>query len=313
MLTARRWTRYGHDRVYVSLDDGTRVGMLDLKTGKTTIDLPEWTEAFHDVTGPYLRSAMSDAIDDLLRTQGNTTPIPRPAEHPSLDADPTPTDPQPVRPPGGDLADHVAGQAARSQADEHLARMRKRSRVLTFLARTFDAKTDERAWRVGAVGEERVGERLEPLRELGWRVLHSIPVGSRGSDIDHLLIGPGGVFTINTKYHPGARIWVSPRQLRVNGQPVPYLRNSRFEAARAGDLLAARVGWPVIARGALVLLTGRFSSDVTIKGGEPEGVWILGRADVPRRFARSTAILSTDEVDELFAAARKPDTWTKAH
>ena len=53
----------------------------------------------------------------------------------------------------------------------------------TFVARVFGVHTEERAWRVGSVGE-------------------------RGSDIDHLAIGPGGVFTINAKHHAGAKIWV---------------------------------------------------------------------------------------------------------
>lgn len=54
--------------------------------------------------------------------------------------------------------------------------MRERSRVGTFLARAFDVKTDERAYRVNAKGEEAVGPRLEKLVDHGWRVR---TVGSR--------------------------------------------------------------------------------------------------------------------------------------
>jgi len=39
-----------------------------------------------------------------------------------------------------------------------------------------------------------------------WRVLHSVPLrdarGAVRGDIDHVLIGPPGVVTINTKHHP---------------------------------------------------------------------------------------------------------------
>ena len=69
--------------------------------------------------------------------------------------------------------------------------MKERSTVGTIIARTFDKKTDERAWRVGAGGEETVGGRLEKLAKHGWHVLHAVPVGDRGSDIDHVVIGPG--------------------------------------------------------------------------------------------------------------------------
>jgi hypothetical protein len=35
-----------------------------------------------------------------------------------------------------------------------------------------------------------------------WTVLHSVPVGTGSTDIDHIAIGPAGVFTLNTKYSP---------------------------------------------------------------------------------------------------------------
>jgi hypothetical protein len=39
-----------------------------------------------------------------------------------------------------------------------------------------------------------------------WRVRHAVPIGDKGSDIDHVVIGPGGVFTINAKHHPDSAI-----------------------------------------------------------------------------------------------------------
>jgi len=53
----------------------------------------------------------------------------------------------------------------------------------------------------GATGEEYVGAILDALAPHGWRVLHDIDTG-RGN-IDHVAIGPGGVFTIETKSHAG--------------------------------------------------------------------------------------------------------------
>jgi hypothetical protein len=169
---------------------------------------------------------------------------------------------------------HVPGQAARAQAEAELAAMRERSRVGTFLARTFDMKTDERAWRVGAGGEETIGTRLEKLRKHGWHVLHAVPVGDRGSDIDHVVIGPGGVWTLNTKTHPGRRVWVGKQQVRVDGHKTDYLPNSRHEAERASRLLTGACGFPVFVKAALVFLTGTLIPDVTIKQS-PEG----GRVD----------------------------------
>ncbi len=53
----------------------------------------------------------------------------------------------------------------------------------------------------GARGEEHVGGLLEGLPEQEWRVVHDASFG-RGN-VDHILIGPGGVFTVETKSHPG--------------------------------------------------------------------------------------------------------------
>jgi hypothetical protein len=47
-------------------------------------------------------------------------------------------------------------------------------------------------WRKGLAGERKVGAELERLVRKDWRVLHSIPL-PRDVDIDHLLIGTGGV------------------------------------------------------------------------------------------------------------------------
>jgi hypothetical protein len=57
-------------------------------------------------------------------------------------------------------------------------------------------------WLQGAVGEEEVGALLEKLREEGWQAIHDVVVGERGN-VDHILVGPGGIFTIETKSHRG--------------------------------------------------------------------------------------------------------------
>lgn len=56
-------------------------------------------------------------------------------------------------------------------------------------------------WRRGAAGEELVGQVLDNLRDSGWFALHDVQLG-RGN-IDHVLVGPAGIFTIETKSHRG--------------------------------------------------------------------------------------------------------------
>jgi hypothetical protein len=189
--------------------------------------------------------------------------------------------------------------------------MRERSRFRTFLLRTFDAKTDERAFRVGAKGEEAVGARLDRLEERGWHVLHSIPVGKGKSDIDHLLIGPGGAYTINTKNHPDKRVWVGQHAIRVGGHTTRYLPVARYEAERAERLLTAAVGFPVPVRAVLVILTGTLVPQVTIKQ-MPEDVLVLDRMDVPRVFKRAPQRLIEEQVALVYEQARRSTLWTSS-
>lgn len=56
-------------------------------------------------------------------------------------------------------------------------------------------------WLQGARGECKVGAILDRLPAEEWNVLHDVSLG-RGN-IDHLLIGRAGIFTIETKSHRG--------------------------------------------------------------------------------------------------------------
>ena len=70
---------------------------------------------------------------------------------------------------------------------------------LRFLGGRF--KRDYGAWSQGAEGEEVVGEILEGLVADGWQVIHDVSFG-RGN-IDHIVVGPGGLFTVETKSRRG--------------------------------------------------------------------------------------------------------------
>jgi len=54
---------------------------------------------------------------------------------------------------------------------------------------------------LGYFGERYVAEWLDPLREQGWRVFHDMPCEAHGKkfNIDHVAVGLGGVFVIETK------------------------------------------------------------------------------------------------------------------
>ena len=69
--------------------------------------------------------------------------------------------------------------------------------------RFFAAKTRESGNRyLGYFGERIVAEQLEPLKQEGWRIFHDVPARSKNGsafNLDHIAIGPGGVYAIETK------------------------------------------------------------------------------------------------------------------
>ncbi len=184
------------------------------------------------------------------------------------------------------------------------AEVRAEAPVRNLLARALGMHTEERAWRVGAKGEAKVGKTLDKLPD-SWRVLNNVPVGDRGSDIDHVVIGQGGVFTLNTKHHPGGRVWVAERTLMVNGQKTEYLRNSHHEAQRASRLLSAAVGFHIPVEPIIVVV----GADITRKA-DPEGVHVVPREGLKRWLSKRPECLSADAVDAVFERARWDSTWS---
>ena len=69
----------------------------------------------------------------------------------------------------------------------------------------------------GARGEEHVGSLLDELAGPTWRIIHDASMG-RGN-IDHIVIGAPGVFTVETKSHPGP-----VRVGRVHGGTIEQAR-----------------------------------------------------------------------------------------
>ncbi len=113
-----------------------------------------------------------------------------------------------------------------------------RGRLDRFLGRTPLAPASV-GWYDGAEGEIEVGALLATLPP-EWAVFHALPIGGHGWDIDHVLVGPGGVVTINTKQHRGQRVSVERRTVLVGERSVPYIRHARFEAERITLLLQDR-------------------------------------------------------------------------
>lgn len=205
-----------------------------------------------------------------------------------------------------DLRQRVPGQ---SLVDELLRQWDRGT--IHIDAQSDSVVIDEEAvgWYRGVIGERRVAELLGRL-DSSWTVLHSVPVGAGTSDIDHVVIGPAGVFTINTKYSPGKKVWVAGYGLHVDGFKTHYVRNSVTEAARASDLLSRTTGMTVPVVGVIVFVnSGPMTRKAPAAGGigTPD-ISVVTDAELLVQFA-SRPIFSDEQVQRIVEQAIRPETW----
>ncbi len=268
--------------LYIELNDGTNVGRLNLDTGKVVIERPEFQGDFDRAVAVWR------------------------SEHGQVHAVSGPTLAQLDRAAAAteewrDLATNRPGEAVRRKAVE----VRKQAPVKAFLGRLLGIKTEERAWRVGADGEEEVARHLARLGD-SWKVIHSVVLNDNGTDIDHVVIGPGGVYTLNTKNHLGSTVTVYDRMILVNGQKTGYLSKSRAEGHRASARLSAACGFPVNVQPVVVVMC----NDFRVKG-RPSDVHVVGRQGLRRWLERRPVVLRPDVVDRIYDFARRDSTWRR--
>jgi len=161
-------------------------------------------------------------------------------------------------------------------------------------------------WYVGALGELEIARRLAALGP-GWYVLHSVPVGSGSSDLDHVVIGPAGVFTINTKHHRGQNVWVGGRRILVNGQRTDHLRNAAYEAKRASKLLSVAARMLVDVTPIIAIVGAR---RMTVRE-RPYDVAVLHDHELVRWLQRHLVTLTPQQVEHLAAVAVQPAAWKR--
>jgi hypothetical protein len=102
----------------------------------------------------------------------------------------------------------------------------------------FRPSPDAVAWRRGATGERRTARLLEPLEQHGWAVLHDLAIPGSQANIDHLVIGPGGVFAIDSKQYRGRLQLDAVGKLWHGRYPLaPAVRAASWEADQAAQVL----------------------------------------------------------------------------
>lgn len=154
-----------------------------------------------------------------------------------------------------------------------------------------------RALKQGRDGEKVVGQFLERMRETGYQVFHDV-VGA-GFNVDHVLIGPAGAFTIETKTYSkrpsaDAKVTFDGERIVVDGHDPdrdPVVQ-AKAQARWLRELLVQSTGRRFAVR-PVILFPGWW---VEQSKGSSREVWVLEPKALPGFLSHEPEILSPEDV-----------------
>lgn len=151
--------------------------------------------------------------------------------------------------------------------------------------------------RQGIEGEKAVGQFLERLRENGYQVFHDL----MGDDfnVDHVIIGPAGVFTIETKtiskpMRGDVKILFDGETIQINGRTMERnpVRQAKAQAGWLKKILQEGTGHEYKVR-PVVVFPGWY---IERKSGSSSEVWVLEPKALPKFLENAPEILTGEEI-----------------
>jgi hypothetical protein len=273
-LRVTRARRHGLDRLFVSLPDGTGVAWYDKDLGRVSL-LP-------GAVGDEVLAALAPYVTGEVSV--GPPPVPTAADLERLSLH-----------PDDDLAPNRPGETLHAALDDAASGGRGRRGLP---AAPAWLRQDPR--RAELLARQTLGEALDALEGAGWRVLHAVPLpGAAG--IDHVAIGPGGVFAVRTLPAHKRHVRIAdPLVTTGRAEPLPQLRWARRAAERAASALTTAV-CPVLA------VVGASRLDVL---PVPPDVRILHGTEI-RSLAALGGVLKPADIESLYATARDRRTWLR--
>lgn len=185
-----------------------------------------------------------------------------------------------------------------------------------FIMQLYTKRIDESLDKLylGLEGEIFVGELLESEKESDWSVLHDFIFKHRDgkSNIDHIVVAPQGVFTIETKtvskrtgdneeiYYDGKTITVVPENGSTRKLDSPLVQAQsqakeiqKFVLKMRGDNITVQP---------IVVYPGWFVKGTYDDNKEEQQVWVCNPKFVKRLIAGNQQVLSTEQTTRIYSA-----------
>ena len=194
-----------------------------------------------------------------------------------------------------------AGDGPRNQA----VKLKAEADLLDEKARRLREQAE--SWEIGADGEEIVAGVLAAglSEDGGWHLIHSVVVTNRGSDIDHIVVGPPGVFTLNAKHHAGKSVRISESEYRVDGRQRNYFDAAMSEGRNASSRLSIACSFNVPAYPVLVVVG---SADLHIDA-QPSGIHVVDCDGIIEWLRGLPNVLDQHQTAIIAERAGDPATW----
>jgi hypothetical protein len=155
--------------------------------------------------------------------------------------------------------------------------------------------------------QKRTARQLSSLKRKGYRAMHGLAIPDSNEQIDHLVIGPAGVFAIDSedwarripvRTSSHRELWHGPQNMRDR------LVHAQWEADQAAGLLSGELGKAVTVRPAMAVYGPKIAWDVaTIRDVDVFSGPRL-RKYLRRRVRRHELRLSTAEIERIEKAAQ---------
>lgn len=166
----------------------------------------------------------------------------------------------------------------------------------------------ERAEHAALKEEQKIHAELAGL-PVGWFVGKSLDIDCLDHhdpddlQIDHAVIGPGGVFAVYVEHQSGAKVWVSEHAVTINGRESNRLRRARFEARRSSRVLTEACGFNVTVQSVLILIGATTVQTVS----HPAEVHVRTQHDIRDWLCRQPVRLDSDMVRAIYDRVREDE------
>ncbi|MEV7011294.1 nuclease-related domain-containing protein [Streptosporangium sp. NPDC051022] len=160
------------------------------------------------------------------------------------------------------------------------------------------------AWRRASVAERQTEAQLKRMERGGYRSLHARAIPDSEAQIDHLVVGPTGVYAVDSeKWDKRLPVRVQSHRKLFHGpfSQKPRLDEARWEASRAAELIGEALGREVTIIPSLAI----YGPAIPWKVLTVREVDVFDGSRVRKWITKRERSLTDAEIDEIYEVAEQ--------